>query len=79
MTRATSFLPTMSDPSAVWQARFRQRRKGGKVVLQLEVDESATIWMLLCAGMLDPTTEANDREALTVALQKQIDLLNQVT
>ena len=53
---------------------FRQRRKAGKVVLPIVVNEDDVAWMLIRAGILSPE-DVDDRTAITAALERQIEVL----
>jgi hypothetical protein len=63
----------MSTP-AHRQAAYRRRQRDGRCVLLVEVDEVALEVLLVRAGLLSPGVE-HDREALSAALARQIDLL----
>jgi len=47
------------------------------MVVKLELDEEATVLMLLRRGLLSPG-DADDHAAIAEALERQIEVLNQI-
>jgi hypothetical protein len=54
-------------------ARAYQRRRGGLRCFQIEVDEVATVDMLISAKLLDPR-QVDDNAAITVALERLVEI-----
>jgi hypothetical protein len=63
----------MANSSAIRQRRYRDRQRGGRVVLTVEVDEVALSEALLAAGFISPE-HADDRQALETALEYVVHL-----
>ena len=56
--------------------RHRERRRGGLKCFQIEVDEVATVDMLVIAKLLHPE-QADDDGAITAALERLIEIFCQ--
>jgi hypothetical protein len=63
----------MATPSTARVHRFRQRQEIGRVVLSIEVDETALIEALIKNGMLEPT-QVDDKDAIAEAAAKVLKI-----
>ena len=63
----------MLNANAIRVQRHRERRRGGLKCFQIEVDEVATIDMLVIAKLLQPE-QVDDDGAITAALERLIEL-----
>jgi len=61
----------MGRSAAERMKAHRQRQRAGQVVLPLTLDEVDTAQMLIAGGLLAPQ-DAEDREKVTAALERQI-------
>lgn len=68
----------MPNVSAIRVARHRERRRGGLRCFQIEVDEVATVDMLVSAKLLD-LRQVDDHAAITVALERLVELFSKET
>jgi hypothetical protein len=62
----------MTTAVAQWSKAYRQRRKAGRIVVELEVDEARLSMALVEAKLLEPNL-ADDRQSIEGALQKLIN------
>jgi hypothetical protein len=58
---------------AQWSREYRQRRKAGRIVVNLEVDEAKITAALIEARLLSPL-QADDRAELERAAQKMTEI-----
>ena len=64
----------MLNATAIRVQRHRERRRGGLRCFQIEVDEIATVDMLVAAKLLYPE-QVDDDGAITAALERLVELL----
>jgi hypothetical protein len=55
--------------SAARMARLRERQRGNKIMLTIEVDEAELVAVLIEARQLDPN-QADDHKAIAEAVEK---------
>ena len=61
------------SPGATYTRRWRARRRTGRVLLHVELDEAELVIGLTNRGLLDPL-RADDPAALTAAAQRALEL-----
>jgi hypothetical protein len=67
----------LTTEAAKRQARRRDRQRRGKLILQFEVDELATVSTLVAAGLLDPNL-ADNKHAIEQAAAKLFATLGHI-
>jgi hypothetical protein len=62
-----------SITAAAKQRAYRDRRRSGRVVLRIEIDEVALVETLIAAGYL-PREQDDDRAAVQAALTSMLEI-----